>query len=162
MGETTLKSLLTERKSNFKYLKEQLTSVATKHGEKVLNVNNNRISMACTLKSLNERVFQPNNISVTFFGSYLFSRRVSGVRVCTDSNGQLTKFGASYEFLNYGTHAQNYPHLPYFTSASAIGQTKLEIDIYISRLDEAFAKFESQAPAEIFKQNAALLQIEEE
>ena len=36
MGEVTLKRLLTERKSNYAYLKEQLTRVAEKHGERIL------------------------------------------------------------------------------------------------------------------------------
>ena len=61
--------------------------------------------MACTLTALNEKVFKPSNLSATFFGSYLFSRRVSGVRVCASSGGKLTKFAKDCEFLNYGTHS---------------------------------------------------------
>ena len=105
MGESTLKSLLKERKKNYNYLKDELSKIAVKHNERVLVVNNNKISMACTLTSLNDQIFKPNNISATFFGSYLFSRRVSGVRVCTGSNGKLTKFATDCEFLNYGTHS---------------------------------------------------------
>ena len=45
--------------------------------------------MACTLTTLNETVFLPNGINATYFGSYLFSRRVSGVRVVDTSNGKL-------------------------------------------------------------------------
>ena len=89
MGEVNLRRLLNERKQNFAYLKEKLTQVAEKHGERVLAVNGNKISMACSLNNLNETVFQPNGVSATYFGSYLFSRRVSGVRVVSSSNGKL-------------------------------------------------------------------------
>lgn len=54
MGETQLKSLLKARKTNFTYLKEGLTKIATKHGERVLQVPDNKISMACTLKALDD------------------------------------------------------------------------------------------------------------
>jgi hypothetical protein len=112
------------------YLKEGLTKVAEKHGERVLNVPNNKISMACTLTTLNEKVFKPNNIQATYFGSYLFARRVSGVRVCAASS-KVTKFSEGCEFSNYGTHCEDYPSLPYFTAAAAIGQTKQEIDLFL-------------------------------
>jgi hypothetical protein len=45
---------------------------------------NNKISIAVCIAQLNEKVFKPNNQNATFFGSYLFSRRVSGVRVVND------------------------------------------------------------------------------
>jgi hypothetical protein len=69
---------------------------------------------------LDEKVFKPNNINATFFGSYLFHRRVSGVRVCNVSE-KPQKFGPGVEFKNYGTHSETYPFLPYFTSAASIG-----------------------------------------
>lgn len=94
------------------------------HGERVLETKNNKISIAATLTKLDDQVFKPNNIDATFFGSYLFHRRVSGVRVCANSKGKVTKFGPKAEFENYGTHAKNYTYLPYFTSAAAIGQTQ--------------------------------------
>lgn len=60
--------------------------------------------------------------------------------------------------MNYGTHSESYPMLPYFTAAAAVGQTTQEIDLFLVRLDEAFAKFRSQAPKEILAQNAALIE----
>ena len=45
---------------------------------------NNKISIAVSIRELTEKVLKPNNQSATFFGSYLFSRRVSGVRVVND------------------------------------------------------------------------------
>ena len=85
MGEAKLRQLLTDRKANYAYLKLQLARVAEKHGERVLTVDSNRISMACSLTNLDETVFKPNGITATYFGSYLFSRRVSGVRVISAS-----------------------------------------------------------------------------
>ena len=89
MGEVTLRSLLSGRKQNYAYLKEELSKVAEKHGERVLAIKGNKISMACTLTTLNKTVFLPNGINATYFGSYLFSRRVSGVRVVNSSSGKL-------------------------------------------------------------------------
>ena len=84
-----MRRLLSERKQNYTYLKEKLTAVAEKHGERVLAVPGNKISMACSLTNLNETVFKPNEVKATYFGSYLFSRRVSGVRVVDNSEGKL-------------------------------------------------------------------------
>ena len=84
-----MRRLLSERKQNYTYLKEKLTAVAEKHGERVLAVPGNKISMACSLTNLNETVFKPNGVKATYFGSYLFSRRVSGVRVVDNSEGKL-------------------------------------------------------------------------
>ena len=162
MGENNFKQLLKDRKENFKYLYEQLKTLMPKYGERVLETTSgNKISIASTLTAFDEKVFKPNNINATFFGSYLFHRRVSGVRVCNTSNGKLSKISGS-EFINYGTHANDYPSLPYFTSAASIGQTKREIDIYITRLEEAFQHFSAQDPFGIMKKNAELLELMEE
>ena len=161
MGETTYRSLLKERKDNFNYLMTKLNELLPKYNERVLLTKGNKISIASTLSSLNERVFLPNNINATFFGSYLFHRRVSGVRVCNKSS-KPTGFGqgdSATSFTNYGTHSNNYPCLPYFTAAAAIGQTKSEIDLFVVRLDEAFKHFYSSDPFGIFKKNAELMTV---
>lgn len=166
MGEPTLRELLKQRKANYTYLHEKLTDLLAKHGERILVTKNNKISIAATLTNLNEKVFLPNNINATFFGSYLFHRRVSGVRVCASSDGKKSTFGNGdhnkTSFANYGTHCDVYPCLPYFTSASAIGQKQTEIDTYIIRLDEAFKHFYSADPFGIFKKNAQLNALVEE
>lgn len=123
------------------------------YNERILETSkNNKISVASTLCNLNEKVFVPNNINATFFGSYLFHRRVSGVRVCNVSS-KVSNISGS-EFTNYGTHANNYPSLPYFTSAASIGQSRKEIDIYIVRLREAFEHFLGKDPFKILMKNA--------
>lgn len=126
MGENTLKQLLKQRKDHFKMLHDGLTKIAEKHGERLLVTKNNKISMACTLTALNQKVFVPNNINATYFGSYLFSRRVSGVRVVNSSFGKESKVG-KYTFVNYGSHCNDYKSLPYFTAAASVGQTHQEV-----------------------------------
>lgn len=43
--------------------------------------------------------------------------------------------------MNYGSHCEAYPHLPYFTAAASVGQTKEDITLFIVRLREAFEHF---------------------
>lgn len=131
-----------ERKENYEYLKQHLTKLLETYNERILETKNNKISMACTLATLNAKVFTPHGVSPTFFGSYLFSRRVSGIRVVALSPNP-SKINTE-NFKNYGSHSEAYPHLPYFTAAASIGQSKLEIDVFIQRLDEAFKYFYKQ------------------
>lgn len=51
MGELTFKQLLKQRKECYQMLKEGLQKFADKHGEKVLCIPNNKISLACTLST---------------------------------------------------------------------------------------------------------------
>lgn len=143
MGETTFKRLLKERKENFKLLQAGLETVAKKYDEKVLVTLNNKISIAVTLTNLTDTCLKPRNLTATYFGSYLFSRRVSGVRVVDKTAKEQLVGGIS--FANYGSHSNNYPSLPYFTAAASIGQTKEEIAVFLEKLDDAFKKFKSNA-----------------
>ena len=86
MGESTFKRLLKERKENFKLLQTGLESIAQKYNEKLLVTPNNKISIAMTLSNLTENCLKPRGLTATYFGSYLFSRRVSGVRVVASSS----------------------------------------------------------------------------
>ena len=95
MGQVTLKKLMKERKENYDYLKKELKTTLAIYGERCLETKNNKISIGCTLTNINEKVFKPQGISATFFGSYLFSRRVSGVRVVASSDSKLTNINGS-------------------------------------------------------------------
>jgi O-phospho-L-seryl-tRNASec:L-selenocysteinyl-tRNA synthase len=86
MGESTFKRLLKERKENFKLLQTGLETIAQKYNEKLLVTPNNKISIAMTLSNLTENCLKPRGLTATYFGSYLFSRRVSGVRVVASSS----------------------------------------------------------------------------
>jgi hypothetical protein len=76
-------------------LKKELEVLLPKFNERILVTKNNKISFAVTIQSLDDKVFRPNNVNATFFGSYLFSRRVSGVRVVNSSNGKKTDISGS-------------------------------------------------------------------
>jgi len=132
------------------------------YGERVLETKNNKISVAVTLTSLNEKFFRPNGVNATFFGSYLFSRRVSGVRVVNSSDGKLCASIGESRFVNYGSHSNEYPHLPYFTCAAAIGQAKSEVDVFVVRMREAFEHFLKGDPSKILEQEALLVGVAEE
>lgn len=45
LGVNGYKKLISQRKEMYSYLKDELTKVATKHGERVLETKNNPISM---------------------------------------------------------------------------------------------------------------------
>lgn len=138
LGETQFKALLQERKSNYKFLSEELQIWCEKHNEKMLKIPNNKISLAVNISTLFEKSLRPNNLTPSFLGSYLFSRRVSGVRI-VQANAQETSV-AGIGFKNYGSHCDSYAWLPYFNAAAAVGQTKEEISIFMAKLDEAYSK----------------------
>ena len=50
MGTSGYKKLTDERKENFKKLKEEMTKLAEKYGERILEVKNNPISLGMSCK----------------------------------------------------------------------------------------------------------------
>ena len=47
------------------------------------------------------------------------------------------------QFINYGSHSNEYP-CAYMTAAAAIGMTKNDVDLFITRLDKVMTKFNSE------------------
>ncbi|XP_033756838.1 O-phosphoseryl-tRNA(Sec) selenium transferase-like [Pecten maximus] len=129
MGSRGYKALVKQRKELYTYLKTSLSQCATRHGQRLLNINQNHISMAMTLAV--------EGSSATDIGSKLFTRCVSGTRVVaptgkvSDINGQ--------KFCNFGAHSDVYP-CSYLTAAAGIGMTKGDVDTFISRLDKVLSK----------------------
>lgn len=129
MGMNKYEALLKERKENYKYLKEELTKVATKHGEVVLETPHNPISMAM---SVSQNLVSGQKNDVTELGSMLFTRCVSGTRVvATDTVKEIE----GYKFQAYGSHCDKYP-TAYLTAAAAIGMTRQDVDLFVRRLDK--------------------------
>ena len=62
--------------------------------------------------------------------------------------------------MNYGSHSDACPVMPFFTAAAAIGQTREQIDLFIARLDEAFTKFRTTSKVDILKEHEALAAME--
>ncbi|PNH12953.1 O-phosphoseryl-tRNA(Sec) selenium transferase [Tetrabaena socialis] len=75
---------------------------------------------------------------VTFFGSMLWSRCVSGTRVVAPGKAQTV---GGVPFRNYGSHTDiPYPST-YMTAAAALGTTRADVDELVVRLDRCFAEF---------------------
>lgn len=77
--------------------------------------------------------------SVSFLGSMLFQRNVSGCRVVERSDSVTDINGI--EFISWGSHIANYPS-SYFTAACSIGLTEGEIVLFIDRLQKTWKKYE--------------------
>lgn len=128
LGKYKYQQLLLQRKEMWKYLKSELEKVASRHGERLLNVNHNPISVAISLKN----VSTSGPKKVTRIGSMLFKRLVSGTRVVAPGE---VKDIQGYSFVNWGSHSNIYPH-SYLTAAAAVGITKEDIDKFVKILDK--------------------------
>ena len=78
--------------------------------------------------------------SVSFLGSMLFQRNVSGCRVVEQSDTVTEINGV--EFISWGSHVANYP-VSYFTAACSVGLTEGEILLFIDRLQKTWKKYEN-------------------
>ena len=137
MGKSKYKKLISERKEKYKILIKKIGEIADKYGEKVVALNNNKISILFTLGKIVEK---SGNKDAKEIGSMCFNRQISGVRVITSSKGQ-TKNIAGYDFLNYGSSCDNYKYLPYLTFSCAIGIIDEEIDGFVNKIDKIFESF---------------------
>ncbi|KAK6178106.1 hypothetical protein SNE40_012935 [Patella caerulea] len=130
MGTTGYKNLLSERKELCKYLTEQLQSCAVIHGERLLQTKHNPISIGMTLSNLDD------SIPPTEVGSMLFTRFVSGTRVVAPGKNNTV---GGHLFKNFGSHSDVYP-FSYLTAAAAIGMTRNDVNLFITRLDKVLTK----------------------
>ena len=131
VGKDRFKSLLVERRENFKYLKAQLETILP---GKVLGNPRNQISLAVTLPGATEQL-----------GSELFLRNVSGARIYVRNDDSIKRMDKNISpFKNFGCHT-SVPIVPvYLNAACAIATTKTEIDLFISRLNERLSKLGKQ------------------
>lgn len=158
LGESGWLEKLAEREDTFEYMRTELQKTVAKHGERLLETPGNPISMGVTLSSLEldlrtiaedesnegDSKDSSENIKptpVTFFGSMLFSRAVSGTRVVVP--GKVQEIGG-LKFHGFGASVDDYP-VPYFTAAAALGVTKGDVDTFCARLDRAFIDFRKKA-----------------
>lgn len=138
MGEHRLLSLLTEREVLFRVLTVKLGELATKHGERLLIVPNNHISVGISLFRLFSN--SKDRKSISQVGAKLFVQRVSGARVvlCGFEAPTTTNIHG-YDFLDWGSHFNAYP-VPYLTAASGIGMSEQEIFSFVRLLDRVLTK----------------------
>jgi O-phospho-L-seryl-tRNASec:L-selenocysteinyl-tRNA synthase len=164
LGRSGWQELLQKRETMFQIFQAELQKFAEKIGEKVLSTGQNPISMAMTLNELQrqsssgeEKKYNSDDkgtgdgkhesassvSNVSGIGSMLYSRMISGVRVCNSSQQQkkITKISEGFEFANYGCHISNYPAGVYLTVAAAIGQSEEEIQQFFDRLAKVIKQF---------------------
>ena len=137
MGKNKYIKLMNDRKEKYKILIKKIEVVANKYGEKVVSLNNNKISILFTLGNI---VDKSGNKDAKEIGSMCFNRQISGVRIITSSKGEKKNI-AGYDFVNYGSSCDNYKYLPYMTFSCAIGITDEEIEGFITKIDKIFENF---------------------
>lgn len=76
-------------------------------------------------------------LGITFLGSMLFGRCVSGTRVV--ARGKRQDVGG-LQFTGYGAHCDAYP-CDYLTVAAALGTSEGDVDAFLARLEVCFAEF---------------------
>jgi O-phospho-L-seryl-tRNASec:L-selenocysteinyl-tRNA synthase len=133
------KLLLKERKSNFQFLLEKVSSWAKLNDEKVIQSERNKISIALTLKKL------PVG-SAKDLGAFLYHTGVMGGRV-VELSDQPKEFGNDLKYFNFGGHIndESYEGFPYITIAAAIGSHKNEIETFIKRFDKVYQKIKNKS-----------------
>lgn len=77
---------------------------------------------------------------VTFLGSMLFSRGVTGARVVAPGKPAQV---VGITFNSYGAHCNDYP-VPYVTMAAAIGMTVGDVDAFIGRLNQCMRELKAK------------------
>jgi O-phospho-L-seryl-tRNASec:L-selenocysteinyl-tRNA synthase len=119
VGRDGLENLLSDRKSNSEYLKQQLEGVSE---ITVLKNNKNSISLAITGEHITSSI-----------GSQLFLRNISGARVFTRTD-KISQIDLRVALKNFGGHQDKPLADTYLNAACAIGTTREEIDLFIKRL----------------------------
>lgn len=169
MGESGYRSLLEERKRMRTVLLAGLAELTATHGLSLLSAPHNSISTGVSLDALITEQQQSNHElqsehgkqsveqseevgqqqrqrrqeGLTYLGSMLYQRSVSGCRVvaCT---GEVKKV-AGVDFVDWGAHAANYRR-SYFTVACSFGITEQDVMLFLQRLHKVLTKFKKVYP----------------
>nr|XP_033804156.1 O-phosphoseryl-tRNA(Sec) selenium transferase [Geotrypetes seraphini] len=135
-GTNGYKQLLKERKDTYVYLANELRKLAEVYSEKLLDTPHNPISLAMSLKNLDEQ----SSKAVTQLGSMLFTRQVSGARVVPLGLMQTVN---DFTFKGFMSHTNTYS-CAYLNAASAIGMKKQDVDLFVKRLDKCLKTFQKE------------------
>jgi hypothetical protein len=84
---------------------------------------------------------EPHAEKLSFLGSMLYQRCVSGCRVVTCTGD--TKKVSGMSFIDWGAHSNVYPH-SYFTVACSISIQERDVTVFLERLDKVLVKFKKQ------------------
>lgn len=138
MGADGWARCLAERESVYGYMQTKLGECVGEFGERLLETPGNPISMGV---SLERHAGLVKDGDVSFFGSMLFSRCVSGTRVVAP--GKRADVGGVV-FDGFGASHDAYP-VPYFTAAAALGTTEADVDRFCAQLKKCFKDFRKKA-----------------
>lgn len=125
LGRPGIQQMLQERRECFEYFQDRLKSDLPSE-LRLLETPRNDISMAVAV-----------NGHDTLLGSRLFQMHISGARVSVPGQKAYSDGGVKLE--SFGSHISNYPHA-YLNVASAIGQSRAEIDRFMTGLRKAHSK----------------------
>lgn len=139
LGKSGFKSILDQRRLLLPVFQRKLQEACVLEGLRILPSPNNTISFAISLGSLSNG---PKDLS--FLGSMLFQRHVSGSRVVVSSSVSCSNPKRSrvvnVDFINWGAHSSYFPE-SYLTVACAIGICESEVDIFITRFRKCLARY---------------------
>jgi O-phospho-L-seryl-tRNASec:L-selenocysteinyl-tRNA synthase len=168
LGAKGWRDLLQQRKDRAKWFEERFAAVAERQGMRLLKCPANKISFVCDLTGLGV------SDHLTFLGSALFTRRVSGPRVvlCSppaepptcqeealpsdgaskgDGEAAPVKLKGKYKktidgiaFESYGAHSNTYSCC-YLTAACALGATQEELEAFLERFESALQDYRNGA-----------------
>lgn len=133
MGESGLRELIDRRVSLLPKVIDRANGVAREFGERILLVPNNTISFGISLAGLGTEDAK----CVTYFGSMLFHRCVSGSRVVSPLAASTVD---GHLFNGWGAHLSGYP-TAYLTVACTIGLSEAEVDEFCRRLRRVFVDY---------------------
>lgn len=139
LGSAGWRRLLADREDLHDYARSKLSETAAGFSERVLESPGNPISIAVSLGTV-QRGCGDSGKPVTFLGSMLWSRCVSGTRVIAPGKKQSVG-GVSFE--GYGSSHDAYP-CAYLTAAAAIGTTRGEVDEFCVRLVKCVKEFQQK------------------
>jgi O-phospho-L-seryl-tRNASec:L-selenocysteinyl-tRNA synthase len=138
LGEDGWAAALARREALFLHSLAVITETAAALGTRVLSSPGNPISIAMSLDTLDPGdAEQP---AITFLGSMLWSRCVSGTRVV--ARGKRQSVGG-LSFDGYGSSHDAYP-TAYLTAAAAIGAGAAEMDEFCVRLKKCVQEYRNK------------------
>ena len=143
MGRDGLAHLVRERKRLFAVLRERVAHVAEAHGERLLAVPRNPISLAITMDNhtTTSSTSSGGGEKQPSVGSMLFQRCCSGARMFELREPVGTQDVCGVALANWGCHCSAYRH-SYLNVACAVGMEEADIDVFCKRLDSVLTDFE--------------------
>eukprot|EP00873_Tetraselmis_striata_P018425 jgi/Tetstr1/438689/TSEL_027239.t1 len=142
LGADGWAELLRAREELYLHARDAIAAAASSFGCRLLESPGNPISLAVSLAGLEEEAAAGGGggPGISFLGSMLWSRCVSGTRVVARGKAQTV---GGHSFQGYGASTDAYP-CAYLTAAAAIGASTAEVDEFCARLVRCVKEFRSK------------------